>query len=78
MFTILGDSEQTELPLGIGRLEGKVDGHVSCHQNLEVDLRALSKRVGTLEKEKSKLYGAGVVLALIGSGVMWLLSVLKN
>jgi|TARA_R100000030_G_scaffold18421_1_gene12741 hypothetical protein len=74
----MSDNQQTELLLAIGRLEGKVDGLVSSHQNLEVDLRALSKRVGTLEKEKSKLYGAGVVLALIGSGVMWLLSVLKN
>ena len=74
----MSDSQQTELLLAIGRLEGKVDGLVSSHQNLEVDLRALRKRVGSLEKEKSKLYGAGVVLALIGSGVMWLLSVLKN
>ncbi len=74
----MSDSQQTELLLAIGRLEGKVDGLVSSHQNLEVDLRALSKRVGSLEKEKSKLYGAGVVLALIRSGVMWLLSVLKN
>ena len=74
----MSDSQQTELLLAIGRLEGKVDGLVSSHQNLEVELRALSKHVGTLEKEKSKLYGAGVVLALIGSGVMWLLSVLKN
>ncbi len=78
MFTPMSDSQQTELLLAIGRMERKVDGLVSSHQNLEVDLRALSKRVGTLEKEKSKLYGAGVVLALIGSGVMWLLSVLKN
>ncbi len=43
----MSDSQQTELLLAIGRLEGKVDGLVPSHQNLEVDLRALSKRVGT-------------------------------
>jgi|TARA_R100001443_G_scaffold87571_3_gene94091 outer membrane murein-binding lipoprotein Lpp len=74
----MSDDRQTELLLAIGRLEGKVDGLVSSHQNLEVDIRQLSKRVNTLEKEKSRMYGAGVVLALVGSGVMWLISMLKS
>ena len=74
----MSDDRQTELLLAIGRLEGKVDCLVSSHQNLEVDIRQLSKRVNTLEKEKSRMYGAGVVLALVGSGVMWLISMLKS
>ena len=69
---------QTELLLAIGRLEGKVDALMASHQNLEVDLRSLGKRVSSLEKERSKLYGAGVVLAFIGSGVVWAISMLKN
>ena len=46
----MSDDRQTELLLAIGRLEGKGDGLVSSHQNLEVDIRQLSKRVNTLEK----------------------------
>tara|TARA_R100000541_G_scaffold55373_1_gene64230 strand:- start:33 stop:260 length:228 start_codon:yes stop_codon:yes gene_type:complete len=73
----MSDDRQTEVLLAIGRLEGKVDSLVSSHQNLDVDIRQLGKRVNTLEKDKSKMYGAGVVLALMGSAVMWLISMLK-
>ena len=72
------DDSQTELLLAIGRLEGKVDALMVSHQSLEVDLRSLAKRVGSLEKGRSKLYGAGVVLAFIGSGVLWLISTLRS
>ncbi len=73
----MSEGQQTEVLLAIGRLEGKVDSLVSSHQNLDVDIRQLGKRVNTLEKDKSKMYGAGVVLALMGSAVMWLISMLK-
>ena len=73
----MSEGQQTEVVLAIGRLEGKVDSLVSSHQNLDVDIRQLGKRVNTLEKDKSKMYGAGVVLALMGSAVMWLISMLK-
>tara|TARA_R100001086_G_scaffold220384_1_gene137279 strand:- start:119 stop:346 length:228 start_codon:yes stop_codon:yes gene_type:complete len=74
----MSDESQTEVLLAIGRLEGKVDALMSSHKSLEVDLRGLSKRVGNLEKERSKLYGAGVVLTFIGGGIVWAISMLKG
>ena len=52
-------SNQGELLLAIGRLEGKMDSLLQSYENLEVDIKDLSRRVNTLEKERSRLYGAG-------------------
>lgn len=71
-------SNQGELLLAIGRLEGKMDSLLQSYENLEVDIKDLSRRVNTLEKERSRLYGAGFVLALIGSGVMWIIATFKG
>lgn len=71
-------SNQGELLLAIGRLEGKMDSLLQSYENLEVDIKDLSRRVSTLEKERSRLYGAGFVLALIGSGIMWVIATFKG
>jgi hypothetical protein len=71
-------SNQGELLLAIGRLEGKMDSLLQSYENLEIDMKDLSRRVNTLEKERSRLYGAGFVLALIGSGVMWVIATFKG
>lgn len=71
-------SNQGELLLAIGRLEGKMDSLLQSYENLEVDMKDLSRRVNTLEKERSRLYGAGFVLALLGSGVMWVIATFKG
>ena len=68
----------TELMLAIGRLEGKMDALIQSHERLQSDMKALSRRVNTLEKERSRLYGAGFILALVGSGIMWMVSVFNN
>jgi len=74
----MSEERQTEVLLAIGRLEGKVDALMASHKSLELDLRSLGKRVSSLEKERSKLYGAGVVLTFIGGGIVWAISMLKN
>ncbi len=71
-------SNQGELLLAIGRLEGKMDSLLQSYENLELDMKDLARRVNTLEKERSRLYGAGFVLALIGSGVMWIITTFKG
>ena len=71
-------SNQGELLLAIGRLEGKMDSLLQSYENLELDMKDLARRVNTLEKERSRLYGAGFVLALIGSGVMWVITTFKG
>ena len=40
----------TELMLAIGRLEGKMDALIQSHERLQSDMKALSRRVNTLEK----------------------------
>ena len=71
-------ANDTELMLAIGRLEGKMDALIQSHERLQSDMKALSRRVNTLEKERSRLYGAGFILALVGSGIMWMISVFNN
>ena len=71
-------SNQGELLLAIGRLEGKMDSLLQSYENLEVDMKDLSRRVNTLEKERSRLYGAGFVLAVLGSGIMWVIATFKG
>ena len=71
-------SHDTELMLAIGRLEGKMDALIQSHERLQGDMKALSRRVNTLEKERSRLYGAGFILAVIGSGIMWMVSTFKG
>ena len=68
----------TELMLAIGRLEGKMDALIQSHERLQGDMKALSRRVNTLEKERSRLYGAGFILAVIGSAIMWMVSTFKG
>ena len=48
-------SNQGELLLAIGRLEGKMDSLLQSYENLEVDMKDLSRSVNTLEKEVSKI-----------------------
>jgi len=55
-----------------------MDSLLQSYENLEIDMKDLSRRVNTLEKERSRLYGAGFVLALIGSGVMWVIATFKG
>ena len=74
----MSEERQTEVLLAIGRLEGKVDALMASHKSLELDLRSLGKRVSSLEKERSMLYGAGVVLTFIGGGIVWAISMLKG
>jgi len=71
-------SNQGELLLAIGRLEGKMDSLLQSYENLEIDMKDLSRRVNTLEKERSRLYGAGFVLAVLGSGIMWVIATFKG
>jgi chromosome segregation ATPase len=71
-------SNQGELLLAIGRLEGKMDSLLQSYENLEADMKDLSRRVNTLEKERSRLYGAGFVLAVLGSGIMWVIATFKG
>ena len=68
----------TELMLAIGRLEGKMDALIQSHERLQGDMKSLSRRVNTLEKERSRLYGAGFILALVGSGIMWMVTTFKG
>ena len=71
-------ANDTELMLAIGRLEGKMDALIQSHERLQSDMKALSRRVNTLEKERSRLYGAGFILAVIGSAIMWMVSTFKG
>ena len=71
-------SHDTELMLAIGRLEGKMDALIQSHERLQGDMKSLSRRVNTLEKERSLLYGAGFILALVGSGIMWMVTTFKG
>ena len=71
-------SHDTELMLAIGRLEGKMDALIQSHERLQGDMKSLSRRVNTLEKERSRLYGAGFILALVGSGIMWMVTTFKG
>jgi hypothetical protein len=70
--------QDTELMLAIGRLEGKMDALIQSNERLQRDMKDLSRRVNTLEKERSRLYGAGFILALVGSGIMWVISTFKG
>ena len=71
-------SQDADLMLAIGRLDGKMDALIKAYESLQGDIKSLSRRVNTLEKERSRLYGAGFILALIGSGIMWMVSVFNN
>lgn len=70
--------QDTELMLAIGRLEGKMDALIKSNERLQSDIKDLSRRVNTLEKERSRLYGAGFILALVGSGIMWTVTTFKG
>ncbi len=71
-------SQDADLMLAIGRLDGKMDALIKAYESLQGDIKSLSRRVNTLEKERSRLYGAGFILAVIGSGIMWMISTFKG
>jgi hypothetical protein len=71
-------SQDADLMLAIGRLDGKMDALIKAYESLQGDIKSLSRRVNTLEKERSRLYGAGFILAVIGSGIMWMVSTFKG
>ena len=71
-------SQDADLMLAIGRLDGKMDALIKAYESLQGDIKSLSLRVNTLEKERSRLYGAGFILAVIGSGIMWMISTFKG
>ena len=71
-------SQDADLMLAIGRLDGKMDALIKAYESLQGDIKALSRRVNTLEKERSRLYGAGFILAVVGSGIMWMVSTFKG
>ena len=71
-------SQDADLMLAIGRLDGKMDALIKAYESLQGDIKSLSRRVNTLEKERSRLYGAGFILAVIGSAIMWMVSTFKG
>ena len=71
-------SQDADLMLAIGRLDGKMDALITAYESLQGDIKSLSRRVNTLEKERSRLYGAGFILAVVGSGIMWMVSTFKG
>jgi|TARA_R110002072_G_scaffold51829_2_gene138895 hypothetical protein len=71
-------SQDADLMLAIGRLDGKMDALIKAYESLQGDIKSLSRRVNTLEKERSRLYGAGFILAVVGSGIMWMVSTFKG
>ena len=71
-------SQDADLMLAIGRLDGKMDALIKAYESLQGDIKSLSRRVNTLEKERSRLYGAGFIVAVIGSGIMWMISTFKG
>ena len=77
-MAINSTAADTELMLAIGRLEGKMDALIQSPERLQSDMKDLSRRVNTLEKERSRLYGAGFILAVLGSAIMWMVSTFKG
>jgi len=71
-------SQDADLMLAIGRLDGKMDALIKAYESLQGDIKSLSRRVNTLEKERSRLYGAGFILAVVGSAIMWMVSTFKG
>ena len=71
-------SQDADLMLAIGRLDGKMDALIKAYESLQGDIKSLSRRVNTLEKERSRLYGAGFIVAVIGSAIMWMVSTFKG
>ena len=71
-------SQDADLMLAIGRLDGKMDALIKAYESLQGDIKSLSRSVNTLEKERSRLYGAGFILAVVGSGIMWMVSTFKG
>ena len=71
-------SQDADLMLAIGRLDGKMDALIKAYESLQGDIKSMSRRVNTLEKERSRLYGAGFILAVIGSAIMWMVSTFKG
>ena len=63
-----------EVLIGIGRLEGKVDTLLSSQSRLEVEIKDLTKRVGSLERDRSKLYGAAAAFGVLSGLLGWLIN----
>lgn len=64
----------SELCLLVGRMEGKVDRLLSEQTTLRDIAKQNETRILRLEKDRSVVYGAATVLAIIGSAVIWIIS----
>ena len=68
-----------EILVGLGRLEGKLDTLIKSQSRLESELKDLTRRVGSLERDRSKLYGAAAAFGILSGLLGWLInSVIKS
>lgn len=63
-----------EVLISLGRLEGKLDTLLSSQSRLEVEIKDLTKRVGSLERDRSKLYGAAAAFGVLSGLLGWLIN----
>ena len=68
-------SSNDDIFLGIGRLEGKIDTLITAQGRLESELKKdLTRRVGSLERDRAKLYGAAAAFGILSGLFGWLVS----
>jgi hypothetical protein len=67
-------SSNDDIFLGIGRLEGKIDTLITAQGRLESELKDLTRRVGSLERDRAKLYGAAAAFGILSGLFGWLVS----
>lgn len=63
-----------DICLLLGKLDGKMDQLIREQTRFESLIAKSQERIDKLEKDRAIVYGAAAVLAFIGSGVMWGLS----
>lgn len=63
-----------EVLISLGRLEGKLDTLLSSQSRLEIEIKDLTKRVGSLERDRSKLYGAAAAFGVLSGLLGWLIN----
>jgi hypothetical protein len=67
-------TENQDVYLLLGQLDGKMDRLIEEQVRLEKTLFRNQERLNKLERDRAIMYGAAAVLAFIGSGVMWIIS----
>jgi len=67
-------SSNDDIFLGIGILEAKIDTLITAQGRLESELKDLTRRVGSLERDRAKLYGAAAAFGILSGLFGWLVS----